>query len=80
VLQTEILISWRKIPIALTGPDLGEEKAQSCENAWFCLGGTRLGGSHDGVTAVLIVLALPLWIVVSVISYKALKPKLENRE
>ena len=46
----------------------------------FCLGGARLGGSRDEVTAVLLVVALPLWIVVSVISYKALKPRPENRD
>jgi Na+/H+-dicarboxylate symporter len=46
----------------------------------FCLGGARLGGSRDEVTAVLLVLALPLWIVVSVISYRILKPKPQNRE
>jgi len=26
-------VSWCKIAMALTGPDFGEEKAQSCENA-----------------------------------------------
>jgi hypothetical protein len=46
----------------------------------FCLGGARLGGSRDRVTGILFVLALLLWIVVSAISYKALKPRQENRE
>lgn len=44
----------------------------------FC--GARLGGERDGVIAVLLVLAVPVWLVVSVISYRVLKPKLENRE
>jgi hypothetical protein len=47
---------------------------------FFCLGGGKLLGASDRVMTVLIVLALPLWIVVSVFSYKALKPRLEDRE
>jgi hypothetical protein len=46
----------------------------------FCLAGARLAGSGDSVTVMLVILALPLWIVVSVMSYKILKPTLENRE
>lgn len=46
----------------------------------LCLGGSRLLGSGDDVMSVLFVLAIPLWIIVSVISYKALKPGPENRE
>jgi Na+/H+-dicarboxylate symporter len=47
---------------------------------FLCLGGGKLLGASDRVMAVLIVLAVPLWIVVSVLSYKALKPRLEGRE
>jgi len=46
----------------------------------FLFGGARLAGSRDEVTAVLLVLALPIWIAVSVISHRILKPKPENRE
>lgn len=46
----------------------------------LCLGGGKLLGAGDGVMVVLIVLALPLWIVVTVFSYKALKPRLEEKE
>jgi len=47
---------------------------------FFCLGGGKLLRAGDGVMAVLIVLAVPLWIVVSVFSYKALEPRLEDRD
>ncbi len=47
---------------------------------FFCLGGGKLLGGSDGVMMVLIFLAVPLWIVVSVFSYKALKPRLEESE
>ncbi len=47
---------------------------------FFCLGGGTLLGGSDGVMVVLIFLALPLWIVVSVFSYKALKPRQKERE
>lgn len=48
----------------------------------LCLGGGRLAGSgsRDEVTAILLILAVPLWIVVSVISYKVLKPGPESRD
>jgi hypothetical protein len=44
------------------------------------LGGGKLLGGSDLVMMFLIVLALPLWIIVSVYSYKALKPTLQDRE
>ena len=47
---------------------------------FFCLGGGKLLGASDGVMAALMILAIPLWIVVSVLSYKALKPSLEDKE
>ncbi len=46
----------------------------------LCLGGGKLLGGSDRVMVFLIILALPLWIVVSVCSYKALRPRLEDRE
>jgi hypothetical protein len=48
----------------------------------LCLLGGRLAGSRDAdaVAVFLFVLAVPLWIVVSLISYKALKPESEKRE
>jgi hypothetical protein len=45
----------------------------------LCLGGGRLAGS-GGITLLLLILAVPLWIVVSVISYKFLKPEPEGRD
>jgi hypothetical protein len=30
-----LVANWRNIAIALTDPDFGEQKAQSCENAWL---------------------------------------------
>jgi len=46
----------------------------------FLFGGARLGGSRDGMIGVLLFLAVPIWILVSVISYKVLKPTSEPRE
>jgi len=46
----------------------------------LCLGGGKLLGASDRVMVFLVVLALPLWIVVSVCSYKALKPRSDERE
>ena len=46
----------------------------------LCLVGGRLAGSRDGVVTVLFLLAVPLWIIVSVISYKFLKPEPDHRE
>jgi hypothetical protein len=44
----------------------------------LCLGGGRLAGSREWVTTVLFILAVPLWIAVSVFAYKALKPQPEQ--
>jgi 4-hydroxybenzoate polyprenyltransferase len=41
----------------------------------LCLVGGRLWSPHDEITAALLIVALPLWITVSVISYKFLKPE-----
>lgn len=45
----------------------------------LCLGGGRLTDSGE-ITLLLLILAVPLWIVVSVISYKFLKPEQESRD
>jgi hypothetical protein len=45
------------------------------------LGGGRLArpGNEDSVALILLVFAVPLFIVVSVISYRLLKPRSEDR-
>ncbi len=47
---------------------------------FLCLVGGKLLGGSDGVMLILIALSLPLWIAVSIFSYKALKPEMEVRE
>jgi 4-hydroxybenzoate polyprenyltransferase len=44
----------------------------------LCLVGGRLAGSREWATTVLFMLAVPLWIAVSVFAYKALKPQPEQ--
>jgi hypothetical protein len=39
----------------------------------LCLVGGRLAGPREWVTTILFILAVPLWIGVSVLSYKGLK-------
>jgi hypothetical protein len=47
----------------------------------LCLIGGQLAGSqnHHQVSVLLIIMALPFWIFVSVISYRFLKPKPDER-
>jgi 4-hydroxybenzoate polyprenyltransferase len=48
----------------------------------LCLLGSKLAGPHNGdqVNVLLIIPALLLWIFVSVISYRFLKPKPDERQ